>query len=95
MAMVEDVVRQLGRSRCGRVEMTQPCEHGDRYLVMFYVHEAADLFERLYRGASGVPLRRSATLPQGLRVVEVDASIIGLMVVATGEVMRRRNARLN
>lgn len=46
--MLGEVVRLMGRTNCGEVQVTEPCNHG-RYLVIFYERSAADVFERLYR----------------------------------------------
>ena len=91
--MLREVVRRVGRSRCGTIDITEPCDHG-RYLIAFDSREAADTFEQLYRSTGHNP-HRSADVPSGMTVIETEVRVVGGILIDVGDLMRRMNAHLN
>lgn len=89
--MVREVIRRVGRTNCGEIAASPPCEHGN-YAVTFTDRGAADAFERLYRSTGHTP-RRTATVPPGMRVVEVE--VVSGVVMSLSDFMRRMNSHLN
>jgi hypothetical protein len=89
--MLREIVRRVGRTNCGEIAASPPCEHGN-YAVTFTNGGAADAFERLYRSTGHVP-QRTATVPPGMQVVEIE--VVAGVVMSLADFMRSMNAHLN
>lgn len=90
--MCREVVRRLGSTNCGEIAASPPCEHGN-YAVTFTNSAAADVFEQLYRRQASAAPRRSATVPDGMRVVEIE--VVSGVVMPLADYLRLMRAHLN
>ena len=89
--MCREVVRRLGRTNCGEVAASSPCEHGN-YVVTFTSDTAANTFEEIYRRAGHTP-RRTATVPAGMQVIEIE--VVSGVIMPLMDYMRLMKAHLN